>query len=183
MPSVYSLRNLLHDLHEDLRFYGGKSAKSSIAVLLFDARFRLISSYRISRYLYLRNRRYTWLHRVLKYRQRTRGCNDVSPKAAIGARIVLPHPFGIVIGEDVCIEDGVTVYQYVTLGSHGRRGVARQYPLIRTKAKLFSGVVVAGGVTVGEGAVVGANSVVLSDIPDYACAVGAPARVLTHESG
>jgi acetyltransferase-like isoleucine patch superfamily enzyme len=34
------------------------------------------------------------------------------------------------------------------------------------------------GVRIGRGAVIGANSVVLTDVPDRAVAVGAPARVV-----
>ena len=34
------------------------------------------------------------------------------------------------------------------------------------------------GACIGQGSVIGANSVVLSDIPDYCVAVGAPARVI-----
>ena len=39
-------------------------------------------------------------------------------------------------------------------------------------------VVVTSGVTIGRRSVIGANSVVTSDIPDFAIAAGAPARVL-----
>lgn len=45
---------------------------------------------------------------------------------------------------------------------------------------LASNVVVASGVKIGDGAVVGANSVVLHDIPPYAIAAGAPARVIRY---
>jgi acetyltransferase-like isoleucine patch superfamily enzyme len=45
-------------------------------------------------------------------------------------------------------------------------------------AWLGQNVVVGPGVRIGRGAVVGANAVVLSDIPDRAVAVGAPARVV-----
>ncbi len=45
-------------------------------------------------------------------------------------------------------------------------------------AWLGENVVVGPGVRIGKGAVVGANSVVLSDVPDYAVAVGAPARIV-----
>ena len=38
--------------------------------------------------------------------------------------------------------------------------------------------VISPGVTIGKGAVIGANSVVTKDIPEYAIAVGAPARVI-----
>jgi acetyltransferase-like isoleucine patch superfamily enzyme len=40
------------------------------------------------------------------------------------------------------------------------------------------GVIVLDGVTIGEGAVVGAGSVVTTDIPDNAIAVGVPARII-----
>jgi acetyltransferase-like isoleucine patch superfamily enzyme len=39
-------------------------------------------------------------------------------------------------------------------------------------------VVVTGGVTIGERSVIGANSVVVSDIPAFSIAAGAPAKVL-----
>jgi acetyltransferase-like isoleucine patch superfamily enzyme len=39
------------------------------------------------------------------------------------------------------------------------------------------------GVTIGEGAVIGANSVVISDIPAYALALGNPAQVLIRGFG
>lgn len=45
-------------------------------------------------------------------------------------------------------------------------------------AWLGENVVVGPGVTIGRGAVIGANAVVLSDVPDRAVAVGAPARVV-----
>lgn len=43
---------------------------------------------------------------------------------------------------------------------------------------LGENVVIGPGVRIGRGAVVGANSVVLSDVPDHAVAVGTPARVI-----
>ena len=45
-------------------------------------------------------------------------------------------------------------------------------------AWLGENVVVGPGVRIGRGAVVGANAVVLDDVPDYAVAVGVPARVV-----
>ena len=45
-------------------------------------------------------------------------------------------------------------------------------------AWLGHNVLIGPGVRVGRGAVVGANAVVLSDVPDFAVAVGAPARVV-----
>jgi len=59
------------------------------------------------------------------------------------------------------------------------QAVTRVAPVvIGDGAWLGQNVVVGPGVTIGRGAVVGANSVVLSDVPDYSVAVGAPARVV-----
>lgn len=43
---------------------------------------------------------------------------------------------------------------------------------------LYSGVIVVPGVTIGHHAIVAAGSVVIDDIPPYATAAGAPARVV-----
>lgn len=50
-------------------------------------------------------------------------------------------------------------------------------------AWLGQNVVIGPNVRVGIGSVVGANSVVLSDVPDYSVAVGAPARVVRSFGG
>jgi acetyltransferase-like isoleucine patch superfamily enzyme len=41
-------------------------------------------------------------------------------------------------------------------------------------------VIIMGGVNIGNGAVIGAGSIVTKDIPDYAIAVGIPARVIKY---
>lgn len=49
-----------------------------------------------------------------------------------------------------------------------------------------SGARILAGVHIGDGAVIGANAVVVRDIPDFAIAVGVPARVIKyreHEDG
>jgi acetyltransferase-like isoleucine patch superfamily enzyme len=45
---------------------------------------------------------------------------------------------------------------------------------------LGAAVIIMSGVTVGDGAVIGAGAVVTKDIPNYAIAVGNPARVLRY---
>jgi len=64
----------------------------------------------------------------------------------------------------------------VPIRDQGITGVA---PVtINDGAWLGQGVIVLPGVTIGKCAVVGANSVVGTDVPAYAVAVGAPARVI-----
>jgi acetyltransferase-like isoleucine patch superfamily enzyme len=55
--------------------------------------------------------------------------------------------------------------------------------IIDDHAWLGFGVIVLDGVRIGKGAVIGAGSVVTSDIPDGAIAVGVPARILKVRNG
>lgn len=112
-----------------------------------------------------------------------RSGNFVSPKSSVSPSVRFPHPTGIVIGEGVVCEAGVTIFQNVTLGG-ARSGdqAARNYPVIENNAVVFAGAVVVGRVTIGRDAVIGANSVVLSSIPEGATAVGAPARIVEKKN-
>jgi len=47
---------------------------------------------------------------------------------------------------------------------------------------LGAGCIVLPGVTIGNGAVIGAHAVVTKDIPDYAVAVGSPAKIISYRT-
>lgn len=91
----------------------------------------------------------------------------------------------VVIGDYVRIAPNVTI-----LG--GTRNFSEKGRLIMEQGSSHSGVVIGSdvligagsvilpGCQIGRGAVVGAGSIVNSDVPDYAVAAGAPARVIGH---
>lgn len=54
---------------------------------------------------------------------------------------------------------------------------------IKRHAWIGNGTHIMKGVTIGEGAIIGANSVVISDIPPYALAMGNPAEVILPNVG
>lgn len=54
---------------------------------------------------------------------------------------------------------------------------------IKKNAWIGNGTHIMKGVTIGEGAIIGANSVVISDIPPYALAMGNPAEVILPNVG
>jgi serine O-acetyltransferase len=103
------------------------------------------------------------------------GCY-LSPLSRIGARLFLPHPTGIVVGEGVIIGKGVTIYQHVTIGK--ARPEDKAYPVIEDDVILYAGVVIVGDTRVGRGSIIGANAVVLSDVPPFVVAAGSPAKVI-----
>lgn len=146
-----------------------------LVVALFSVSVQTVMLYRVAHYL-IQYRYLRWLVIPITYCQNVLSGCYISPKAEIGGGFRLPHPVGIVIGDHVVIGNRVTVYQNVTLGSHGRRGQRRDYPIIEDGVVLYANSVVVGGVCVGRGSIVGANSVVTKDVPEYCVVAGAPAK-------
>jgi acetyltransferase-like isoleucine patch superfamily enzyme len=104
--------------------------------------------------------------------------SSIQPRCQLSA-----YKAPIRIGCDVMIASNCAFYSYdhsIELGE-----IIRKQPLkskggivVEDDAWLGVGVIVLDGVRIGKGAVVGAGSVVNKDIPDYAIAVGNPARVV-----
>lgn len=100
---------------------------------------------------------------------------DIHPAASIGDGLFLDHALGIVIGETAIVEDGVSIWHNVTLGSTFKDSGAR-HPVIRKNAMLCTGATVLGRVEVGENAVVAAGALVTKDVAPNRLALGSPAR-------
>jgi acetyltransferase-like isoleucine patch superfamily enzyme len=112
---------------------------------------------------------------------------EIQRGVAIGARCkIQSHSF---ICEGVTIEDGVFIGHNVVFTNDiwpravdddgclikGEWTLSRT--LIKERAVISSGVVLLPK-TVGKGALVGAGAVVTRDVPDFAIAVGNPARII-----
>jgi lipopolysaccharide O-acetyltransferase len=84
----------------------------------------------------------------------------------------------VLLARNIYISDHIHAYDDVNRAVLDQ-GITRIDPvLVCSGAWLGQNVVVCPGVRIGRGAVVGENSVVVEDVPDYALAVGAPARVV-----
>src|SRR4051812_39824014 len=109
---------------------------------------------------------------------------EIGDGTSISGNVVLSAASSLRLGRSVLIARGT----YVADHSHAYtdtatpvldQGITDVRPVsIGDGAWLGENVVVGPGVTIGRGAVVGANAVVLDDVPDFAVAVGAPARVV-----
>ena len=84
---------------------------------------------------------------------------------------------GVVIGETAEIGDDCLIYHGVTLGGTGK-DCGKRHPTIGNNVMIATGAKVLGPFRVGDNVRIAANAVVLSEIPDNATAVGAPARVV-----
>lgn len=119
-----------------------------------------------------------------------RGPPERSGKITIGSGTSAAGFVTVSAAESVTIESDVLLARYVYIADHAHafadpgvpikeQGISNVAPVcIKSGAWLGQGVVICPGVTIGRNAVIGANSVVRQDIPDYAVAAGAPARVI-----
>jgi acetyltransferase-like isoleucine patch superfamily enzyme len=117
------------------------------------------------------------------------------PRLVIGDRVDIGHNIQITVNREVVIEEEVNIASGVRIldtDAHPRDTDARAKGLpppeaeikavrIGRRAWLGQSCFIMKGVTVGEGAVIGANSVVVTDIPPYAVAIGNPARVVVKD--
>ena len=92
----------------------------------------------------------------------------------LGGGLLLPHPNGIVIHPDAIVGVNCLIFQQVTLGG-GDDGA----PCIGGHVDIGTGAKVLGPVSIGDHSKIGANAVVLKDVPQFATAVGIPARIIT----
>lgn len=99
---------------------------------------------------------------------------DIHLAARIGRRIFLDHGVGLVVGETAVIEDDVSIWHGVTLGSTLMQDGDR-HPKIRGGALIGAGATVLGNIEVGEGAIVASGSVVLHAVPAFTVVAGNPA--------
>ena len=119
----------------------------------------------------------------------TQRISDQAPELAIGNGCVIGNFNHITCVRSVHLEDKVLTADGVFITDHGHQYNDPHVPIVD------QGIVAHGPVRIGTGSwlgesvavmscrigrncVIGANSVVLSDIPDYSVAVGAPARVV-----
>jgi acetyltransferase-like isoleucine patch superfamily enzyme len=109
---------------------------------------------------------------------------EIGDGTSIAGTCVLSAAQSVRLGRKVLLARNVYIsdhsHEFAELGEAILdQGVTRVAPVeIGDGAWLGQNVVVCPGVRIGRGAVVGANSVVRDDVPDFAVAAGAPARIV-----
>ncbi|MBA2346876.1 MAG: serine acetyltransferase [Solirubrobacterales bacterium] len=94
----------------------------------------------------------------------------------VGGGLRIHHFGGIFVAEGSVLGAGCTLRHGVTIGGRHEDGPC---PVLGDRVELGAYAQVLGGVHVGCGAKIGALSVVLTDVPAGATAVGNPARLLS----
>ena len=131
---------------------------------------------------------FLWIHKVpllpqlISHLSRFLTGIEIHPGAKIGRRFFIDHGMGVVIGETAEIGDDVLMYQGVVLGGTSLEKKKR-HPTIGNNVVIGAGAIVLGAVNIGDRARIGAGSVVITDIPPDATAVGVPGRIGLGFSG
>ena len=155
------------------------AARSALEVILLYQSFHAIIAHRIAHYCY--GKRLFFLARFISQFSRFFTGIEIHPGAKIGKGLFIDHGMGVVIGETAEIGDNVTIYHGVTLGGTGK-DVGKRHPTVGSNVVIGAGAKILGPVYVGDNSRIGANSVVLIDVPDYATAVGIPARIIARKT-
>ena len=160
-------------LIKDFRRYD-PAARSSLEVFLFYPGIKAILIYRIARFFL--KLRIPLLPRGLTEFGRFLTGIDIHPGAKMG-NVIIDHGMGVVIGETAVVEDGVILYQGVTLGGTSLHQTKR-HPTVRKNSVIGAGAKVLGAIEIGEGTRIGANSVVVDSVPPHSTVVGIPGKII-----
>lgn len=152
------------------------ACKSLFTAMFFYPSTKAMVYHRIASKLY-KKKRFT-LSWIISQRGRIITGIEIHPGAKIGEQLFIDHGMGVVIGETAEVGNNVIMYHGVTLGGIGGGKDVKRHPTIEDDVIIGAGAKILGPITIGKGAKIGANSVVLEDIPPYATAVGAPARII-----
>lgn len=116
-----------------------------------------------------------YLRRIESKRNSTTGIGKEGNSCIIQSPIIMPHGMiCIVFGRNTIIGKNVVISQHVTIAE----GDKNKTTVIEDDVIIGAGAVILNNAHIGKGAKIGANAVVLNDIPDYATAVGCPARII-----
>ena len=151
------------------------AARSKLEIFLLYPGVHAVLYHRAAHWLY-RHRRFFLARCVSQWSRFWTGI-EIHPGAQIGRRLVIDHGSGIVIGETAEIGDDCLLYQGVTLGGTGK-DQGKRHPTIGNNVLIGCGAKILGPFRVGDNARIAANSVVLSEVPEDATAVGIPAQVV-----
>lgn len=120
------------------------------------------------------------IYRIMERHVRFKYGIELPYTVQLGKGVVFEHQHGIVIHGNAKIGDGCIIRQSVTIGNKSLDSPF-DAPIIGNYVNIGAGAKILGKVTIGHHASIGANAVVTHDIPDYAVAVGIPAKVIKNK--
>jgi serine O-acetyltransferase len=183
--AIQALKVALAELREDIDRYVYTDRFHWLTAVLFKQGVWVMMQYRISRWVH-----YYFHIPVLrpiakavcafwqKLIEMSTGV-ELPNRAEIGAGLYMPHANGIVVHIDAKIGRYCNVAQQVTIGVGGR-SPDRGTPMLGERVFIGPGAKLFGAIAIGNDVAIGANAVLMKDLPDFAVAVGVPAKVISY---
>jgi serine O-acetyltransferase len=147
----------------------------SVKDLLLDPGIQAVVLYRASNWLYRKH--VLVVPQILQWLNQFITNAYIAPAATIGPNFTIKHSVGIVIGATSVIEDHVTIFHGVTLGSTDISDEGKRHPTIKSGVLIGAGAILLGNITIGEQTIIGAGAVVVEDVPPNSVVVGPKATI------
>lgn len=159
-----------------------KTRRQRLRIVLLKEGIWAIALFRFGQYLYQEAGRLTRFFLKIPYEMSAKLMGftvgiHLFPQTRIGPGLHIGHYGGIWITPLATIGANCNIGQGVTIGVAGRD--RSKGPVLGDRVWVGPNATITGQVKIGSGAVIGANSLVVSNIPENAVAVGVPARVLS----
>lgn len=169
---------MIRIINADLeRYVTDKRLAGKVKILLASHGFHLVLFIRIGQFI-SSIKIIGGIFRILaEYIIRIIFASDISLRAKFGPGLVILHGHDIVIGSNSVIGKNCKIMNGVTLGNKDTESGINDQPIIGDSVVIGTGAKILGKITVGNRVKIGANSVVLTDVPDGAIAVGVPAKI------
>jgi serine O-acetyltransferase len=164
--------NFLHDLYADYVRHGRRTRNLA---------FWAIATYRFGNYANTLSPTMRWVggkvYGVMSLWVELSSGIMLNREARVGRDLHLVHSGNIKIHPSAVIGDRVGIMHDVTLGTAGDRDGA---PIVGDDVFIGAGAKVLGPIRIGDRARIAANSLVISDVPADATAIGVPAKILRY---
>lgn len=161
--------------HEDLSAFACKDPAAG-SDPLFVARtytsYAAVMHYRLARWVFLNSKNPCHspaqsLAAIISRRGKMVSGAEIHFRSSIGARFIIDHGMGTVIGETSIIGDDCYILGGVTLGARGisnNPSIAR-HPKVGNRVQIGAFASVLGSVSIGDDALIGPGCIVTQDVP------------------
>lgn len=164
-------------IYKDLFRYNGKQGLSNlIMTYIRKPSFRFIANFR-----WFQSGHMHQLARILLQRSTHATHIEIGWKTTIGEGVLLVHPCGIAVNNEVVIGRNCTIYGGVTIGMEFR-GKRCGNPVIGDSVWFGANSTVVGNISIGNDVLIAPNSYVNFDVPSHSIVIGNPARIIQKEN-
>lgn len=179
LKKTHLIECVAQEAHEDLSAFASKDPAAG-GDPLFIARtytsYAAVMHYRLARWVYLNatkaSRSLTQsLAAIISRRGKMLSGAEIHFRSSIGARLIIDHGVGTVIGETSILGDDCYILGGVTLGARGISSNAstQRHPNIGNRVQIGAFSSVLGSVHIGDDAFIGPGCIITRDVPPSAC--------------